>query len=102
MVATSAPGSLALSLAPRLCFKSALNLPGRGFFLFFVLPLGFLLSSLRPTSRISILDLRNFNLIRRSSRARYPHSLLSFFFASIRYILVGFFNLRIIITKGFM
>ena len=55
------------------------------------------LSPLRPTSRIGILDLRNFDLIYRSSRVRYPRSPSSFF-ASIRYILVGFFNLRIVIT----
>ena len=40
---------------------------------------GFFLSPLRPTSRIGILDLGNFDLIHRSSRARYPRSPPSFF-----------------------
>ena len=93
MAATSASGSLAPSLAPgllapsltprsmapRWCFNPPSNLPGRGFFLFFLIPLGFLLSPLRPTSRIDILDLENFDLIHRSSRARYPRSPPSFF-----------------------
>ena len=86
-----APGSMAPSLAsgsmtPRWCFNPAPNLPGRAFFLFFLLPLGFFLSPLRPTSRIGILDLKNFDLIRRSSRARYHLSLLVFFHIDSIYI----------------
>ena len=73
-------------LAPRWCFNPALNLPARAFFLFFLLPLGSFLSPLRPTSRIGILDLGNFDLIRRSSRARYPRSLLVFFQVDSVYI----------------
>ena len=79
LVPSLAPGLLAPSLAPRLCFNPLPNLPGRGFFLFFLLPLEFLLSPLRPTSQIGILDLGNFDLICRSSRTSYPRSLSSFF-----------------------
>ena len=91
MTATSTPGSLAPSLAPgllalRWCFKPAPNLPGQGFFLFFLLPLRFLLFPLRPTSRIGILDLGNFDLICRSSRAMYHHSPPSFFQIDLVYI----------------
>jgi hypothetical protein len=76
---TLAPGSLAVSLVSRSmtpwwCFNPAPTLPFRGFFLFFLLPLGFFLSPLRPTSQIGILDRENLDLIRRSSRARYPLS----------------------------
>ena len=73
------PFSASRSMAPRWCFNPVPNLPARAFFLFFLLPLGFFLSPLRPASRIGILDLGNFNLIRRSSRARYHRSLLVFF-----------------------
>ena len=79
-----APKIMALSLAPKIlasrwCFNPALNLAALAFFLFFLLALVFFLSPLRPTSRIGILDLGNFDLIHRSTRARYPRSLLVFF-----------------------
>ena len=78
-----APKILAPSFAPKIltlrwCFNPALNLAALAFFLFFLLPLRFFLSPLRPTSRIDILDHGNFDLIRRSSRARYPRSLIVF------------------------
>ena len=61
------------------CHLTLANLPARAFFLFFLLPFGFFLSPLHPTSRIDILDHENFDLIRRSSRARYPRFPPSFF-----------------------
>ena len=93
LAGSTAPGLLAPSLAPwllapraaprymvpRWCFNSTSNLPARVFFLVILLPLGFFLFPLLPTSRISILDLENFDLIHRSSRTRYHRSLLVFF-----------------------
>ena len=61
------------------CHLTPTNFSVRAFFLFFFLPLGFFLFPLHPTSRIGILDLENFDLIRISSRARYPRSPPNFF-----------------------
>jgi hypothetical protein len=94
---TLAPSLTPRSMASRACFKWSAPLPPRVFFLFFRLFLGFLVSPLCRTSRISIFDHGNLDLIRRSSRARYPLSPASFF-VSIRYIAVVLVNRRIITT----
>jgi hypothetical protein len=67
------------SMAPSSCYKTLAPLPTRVFFLFFLLPLRFILSPLRPTTRIDIFDRRDLYLICRSSRARYPLTPPGFF-----------------------
>ena len=68
------------------CHNPGPNLPARAFFLFFLFPLGFYLSPLRPTLLIGILDLKNLDLIRRSLRTRYPRSAPNFFHIDSVYI----------------
>ena len=78
----SAPERMAPSSAPLTMAPSYLHLTPAQPSSLSVLPLlspRVFFSPLHPTSRIDILDLENLDLIRRSSRARYPHSPPCFF-----------------------
>ena len=78
----SAPERMAPSSAPLTLAPSYLHLTPAQPSSLSVLPLlspRVFFSPLHPTSRIDILDLENLDLIRRSSRARYPRSPPCFF-----------------------